>query len=281
MASSREKVRVNLEFGLSLALIAALACTLKLAPGAYASDRDRVPILIELFTSEGCSTCPPADLFLQALDGQPIAGVDLIVLSEHVDYWDRQGWKDPFSSAAFSDRQGTYARQFHLRDYYTPQMVLDGCRQFSGNNVKEAEKAIAESLAQPKIAVRVSEISAGKNLVRARLETGALDSSFNLRSVEVYVALALNRAESQVERGENAKRRLTHTAVVKKLVKVGKIRVGEQFAQVIELKTESGADSHNLRLVAFLQDPASHRVVGASMKTVDVPGPSAPETSSQ
>ena len=240
---------------------------------AFASDRSPVPILVELFTSEGCSSCPPADMFLQRLDGQPVAGAELIVLSEHVDYWDHDGWKDPYSSSAFTERQSNYSVRFHLDSIYTPQMVVDGNQQFSGGDAKQAQKAITESLATTKIPVRILEVSSDGTRLRARVETGALDSSCHVQAAEVYVALALNHAESQVLRGENANRRLTHTAVVNKLSKVGKIKVGEQFAHEVEMKIDSGADLHNLRVVAFLQDPASGKVVGATMRAVETRNP--------
>jgi hypothetical protein len=252
----------------SILVIAILGMSSSISNG-FAADHSSVPILVELFTSEGCSSCPPADTFLQKLDGQPISGAELIVLSEHVDYWNHNGWKDPYSSSAFTERQNSYSTRFHLDSIHTPQMVVDGSHQFSGGDAKEAQKAITESLGVTKIPVRISEVSSDGGRLRAHLETGPLDSSYHVQSVEIYVAVALNHAESQVLRGENANRRLTHTAVVKKLSKVGKIKVGEQFAHDVELKLDSGTDLHNMRVVAFLQDAASGKIVGATMKTAD------------
>lgn len=240
-----------------------------LASNVFAADRASVPILVELFTSEGCSSCPPADAFLQKLDGQPIAGAEFIVLSEHVDYWNHDGWKDPYSSASLTERQNGYSTRFHLNSIYTPQMVVDGSHQFSGSDAKAAQQAVDEALATTKIPVRISGLSAYGAHVRVHVEADALDSSRHVQSAEVFVVVALNHAESQVLRGENANRRLSHTAVVRKISKVGKVKVGEQFAHDVELKLDSSADLGNLRLIAFLQDPATGKVVGAAMKTVE------------
>ncbi|HEV2396848.1 MAG TPA: DUF1223 domain-containing protein [Candidatus Sulfotelmatobacter sp.] len=111
----------------------------------------RIPVLVELFTSEGCSSSPPADTFLQKLDRQRIPGVHVIVLSEHVDYWNH-GWKDPYSAHLYSERQSSYARRFKLESVYTPQMVIDGVRELVGSDTAAADKALAETIAVPKLA---------------------------------------------------------------------------------------------------------------------------------
>jgi hypothetical protein len=252
---------------LALMLLAAVVLT---AASESSSIPDmRTPVLVELFTSEGCSSCPPADAFLQKLDRQPVAGGEMIVLSEHVDYWNHIGWKDPYSARFYSDRQGAYAKRLGLDSVYTPQIVVDGTSEFVGSDAALAEKAFAKELGKPKLTVRLSSVSIGStNLLLAHLETGALQPSFGIREAEVYVAVALNRAESQVAHGENAGRTLTHVAVVRSMVKVGTFGQGQIFAQDVQLKVDPGTDARNLRLVAFVQEPGQGRVIGAVVKTV-------------
>ncbi len=229
----------------------------------------RTPVLVELFTSEGCSSCPPADALLSKLDRQPAGGAELVVLSEHVDYWNHLGWRDPYSSHFYSERQSAYADRLGLSGIYTPQMVVDGTAEFVGSNSRSANEAFAKALRVPKIPVRVSSITfEPTNILRARVETDALPDSFGSCEAEVYVAVALNRAESQVLRGENDGRTLAHTAVVRNLIKIGTLRQGQSFAQDVRLKLEAGADPHNLRLIAFLQEPYQGKVMGAAVQPV-------------
>jgi hypothetical protein len=233
---------------------------------AHASE-GRVPVLVELFTSEGCSSCPPADAFLQKLDrDQPISGADIVVLSEHVDYWDGLGWRDPYSSRSFTDRQNAYGNRFGLKTVYTPQMVVDGASEFVGNDSRLAEKAFAKAVSRAKTGIRFSSLSTEAGSVHAHLETDSLPPE--VRVADVYVALALNHAESQVSAGENSGRKLTYTSVLRTLQRVGTIRSGESFSKNIDLKLERGSDLHNLRLIAFVQEPGYGQVAGAVMQSV-------------
>jgi hypothetical protein len=247
-----------------------LAVTPQAICGSVAGSEARTPVLVELFTSEGCSSCPPADRFLEKLDGQPVQGAEMIVLSEHVDYWNHIGWKDPYSASFYSQRQSAYANRFGLDSVYTPQMVVDGTSEFVGSNPGLADKAFRKALGVPKLPVHLSSISAdASNTLHAHLETGGLDASFGAREAEVYVAVALNRAESQVSAGENAGHRLAHVSVVKSLTKVGALKQGQVLAQDVQLKLGPGSDSSGLRLIAFVQEPRQGRVLGAASMPVN------------
>src|SRR5271156_528780 len=119
---------------------------------AQTATSNRTPVLVELFTSEGCSSCPPADALLAKLErDQPVDGAKIIVLEEHVDYWDNLGWHDRFSSHQYTDRQSEYCIRLGASDAYTPQMIVDGTDQFVGNDAPRARKAIEHAAQTPKI----------------------------------------------------------------------------------------------------------------------------------
>src|SRR5579862_7185709 len=185
----------------------------------------RTPVLVELFTSESCSSCPPADALLQKLDrSQPVPGADLVVLSEHVDYWDDIGWKDPFSSREFSIRQSDYALRFRLDSPYTPQMVVDGNAELVGSDETRAIRAIEGAAKVAKLAVNVSSLHLeGAHSLALHIQVGPPTSPARPTSGLVFVALADESDQSHVRGGENDGRSLTHVAVVRVLEQVGTI----------------------------------------------------------
>ena len=233
---------------------------------ASESSSDRTPVLVELFTSEGCSDCPPADALLQKLDQQPLAGADIIVLSEHVDYWNHLGWSDPYSAHLYSERQNAYSRHFGLATVYTPQMIVDGSAEFVGSNAPKAQTAVAAAARSAKQPVRLSAVALEGNQVRLNVEASALTGA--VRGADVYVALAQNRAYSRVTAGENAGRNLTHVAVVRSLVRVGTVAGTQTFTKAVTVKLPEPSDSKDLRIVAFVQEAGTGRVLGAVERRV-------------
>lgn len=224
-------------------------------------------VLLELFTSEGCSSCPPADRLLETLDRtHSIAGTDVIVLSEHVDYWDRLGWRDPFSSPQFSARQYDYSRKFGLDGVYTPQLVVDGRIQLVGSDRSGATAAIDRARHEQKIGVAISNVARTGTQVTAHIGLTAKQSQINARTAALYVALADNRDESQVARGENAGRALAHVAVVRSLTQIGTIGLDSPFARDVTVSSGPGVGTNGLRMVAFLQDPVSGQILGAALQ---------------
>jgi hypothetical protein len=215
------------------------------------SGTARVPVLLELFTSEGCSSCPPADRLLEKLDReQGIAGADVIVLSEHVDYWNHLGWSDPFSSPVFSQRQREYAAHLDGQTY-TPELVVDGVKGFVGSDQREAEKAIREAARQIKTPLHL----AAEALDRKARVTIHVDSA---AEGILYLAVAHDAMKSQVLRGENSGRGLSHVAVAYAIEKVAKLERGlpGDFERVVNLKPGSP-----IRLVAFVAQPGTGRVI--------------------
>jgi hypothetical protein len=229
-------------------------------PGISAT---RTPVLIELFTSEGCSSCPPADALLGKLDrSQPVLKADLIVLSEHVDYWNDIGWKDPYSSHDYSDRQGAYARRFDLQSVYTPQMIVDGYMQLVGSDEREAINVIENAAKAEKIPVALPAVHLeGNNNLVAIVEVGPLVRSTGPKSARLLVALADDSDQTLVTRGENAGRTLKHVAVLRSLTQVGTVDFSGPFSRDVRMSTEN-ANPKNLRVVAIVQEMATGRVLG-------------------
>jgi hypothetical protein len=225
------------------------------------------PVLVELFTSEGCSSCPPADALLQSLDRtQPLEGAQLIVLSEHVTYWNHDGWVDRYSSDQLTDRQGAYVRHFGVDGSYTPEMVVDGASEFVGSDAGRVRKALERARAEPKVPVRVSPVSLpSPDTMKARVEVDALPESSKVRKAEIYVVVALRHAESQVAHGENGGKHLSYVNVVSKLTKIGVVEKGKNFAGDVQMKMPTGAELSNIRVIAFVQQPGPGKILGSAM----------------
>ncbi len=209
-----------------------------------AADSARTPVLLELFTSEGCSSCPPADRLLEILDRtQPIAGVDIIVLSEHVDYWNSLGWRDPFSSSALTERQSNYAAKLHLESVYTPQLIVDGHSELLGSDaakVKEAIETVARSEKAP-LQIEALESQGKKSRIRISLQHWPAGEGGR---ATLLLAIASNQMQSRVSAGENAGKQLTHVAVVRSLQSLGNIQVGAPLDREITIPVASAEQGH-------------------------------------
>jgi hypothetical protein len=220
---------------------------------------ERVPILAELFTSEGCSSCPPADALLAMwLQEQPITGAYVIPLSEHVTYWDHQGWKDPFSSQQFTVRQQQYGVRFNLDSIYTPQLVIDGTREFIGSDRRAIERALADGAKTPKPALEVTV-----RVVDGSMNIAASGPGLTLeKGAELLFAVTEDHLVIDVPRGENAKKTLKHSGVVRWLWAAGEIGALPMTATV---KIAPDWHRENLRAVAFVQSRKNRRVLSAGL----------------
>jgi hypothetical protein len=217
-----------------------------------------VPVLVELFTSEGCSSCPPADALLARLDArQPVPGAQVIVLSEHVTYWNSLGWRDPYSSDAMTRRQQQYAAHFGLDEVYTPQVVVDGATELVGSDERGLTKAIAKAASEPKSTLAIDSAELLNGSVHFTMHSGSATH------VEVVAALAQDSAESSVSRGENGGRTLHHVAVVRDLQSLGKDAAD---GRELTLKLPANQPTGPLRLVAFLVDQRTGRVSAAAVR---------------
>jgi hypothetical protein len=221
------------------------------------------PVLVELFTSEGCSSCPPADVLLASLyRTQPVPGAEIVILEEHVDYWDRLGWKDRFSSAEFTARQQAYGAAFRLDDIYTPQMVVNGTKQLNGTDAAGVRAAIAKEAASGLVSrLRVEEVAVHGGDVSVRLapEPSLPDQT------ELYVAVVDAEATTQVRAGENGGRTLHHAGVVRVLKRAGEPTAGWSFR--LAPGTNFASDSAGKRLIVFAQRRHAGAVVGLATCT--------------
>lgn len=244
-----------------------------LAPGGAAADPPAdghagpVPVLIELYTSEGCSSCPPADAVLTSLaTRQPIAGVRVIALGEHVDYWNALGWVDRFSSAAFTQRQSEYqARAFPDSPVYTPQLVVDGRLQCVGSDLGAVRDAVQQAAHAPKAALRVAARNAEERRAEVTIDIDVPAAVSRDGPADVVVAVVEDGLVTRVERGENRGRTLAHSAVVRRLQTVGTLAAQRPSASVtatVPLAEDWAA--HRLRVVAFVQERHSRRVLGTA-----------------
>ena len=264
--------RASLSICLTLAFLWVASAASSGTPFTTADNTSTTPVLIELFTSEGCSSCPPADALLQKMDAlQPIPGTQLIVLSEHVDYWNHDGWTDPFSSASITDRQSAYVRALGLKSPFTPQFLVDGTEELETHDTEQIVQLLRKAASAPKVPMRLASVTfepGNPAIIQGHIES---DVNSGKHKADVYVAIARDHAESQVLRGENNGRHLSHVAVVSEFTKVGKLEPGKSFGQDFRVKLKlPGPSPTSLRVVAFAQESGPGKVVGVVLKSVAV-----------
>jgi hypothetical protein len=229
----------------------------------------RKPVVVELFTAEGCSSCPPADVLLQKLQqDQPVAGAEIIALEEHVDYWNHDGWVDPFSSPEWTERQKAYV-SLVKKDAYTPELVVDGSSQFVGNNPHAAVVEIEKAAQAEKTEVTISSGKPeAKNSLRFAVSVGKLVGNKPGDAVEVWLAVTEDGLHSDVSRGENAGHVLHHTATLRSLHKIGVADASgasASFTGDTLVKFDSHWDMKNVHVVAFVQEKKSREILGAAL----------------
>jgi hypothetical protein len=228
-------------------------------------------VVVELFTSEGCSSCPPADALLKKLSEQPSAdSVQIVALEEHVDYWNQLGWKDPYSAAEFSQRQSDYSQVFGTDGVYTPQMVVDGQSEFVGSRSLAAKEAIQKAANQPKVEIRlVAGANPSPDKPGFEVQVKSLGGVSLRGETELWVAVTEKGLQTDVKAGENSGETLKHAAVVRSLRKVDTLRDPAGYNHQIQLAIESGWKKENLAVVVFLAEKGSHKIIGAAATPVN------------
>jgi len=247
-------------------LILATAGVVKVSPASDPKIAHHI-VVAELFTSEGCSSCPPADALLQQITStSPIDGVEIIGLEGHVDYWDRLGWRDPFSSATFTRRQSDYAaRVFRSGQIYTPQLVVDGAFEAVGSDKAVVRAAIRAASTRPGASVL---IAAKATPDRAYVEV-AVEMPPQIRprsTADVLVAIVEDGLATHVQRGENGGRTLPHSAVVRSLSAIGTFPADASRGGVnVDLPLAPEWRTPRLRVIGFVQEHETLRIFGAGV----------------
>jgi hypothetical protein len=256
---------------LSLKWLTGLFC----AATAVAQTRATSPVVLELFTSEGCSSCVSADTLLTQIERGQVqwrGPMNVITLGEHVDYWDSADWRDRFSSPLFSSRQQDYGRAFHAQDVFTPQVVVNGQAQCVGSDLPCIQRAVQEASHAPQATVEIRAGSAA-DVVSVRVQhlpegAGAAD---------VLLAITESGIGSNILGGENRGRRAIHTAVVRSLTQLSRLdpKKNGSYNADVQLNLNSRWDRRNLKLVVLVQDRTTRRILGAAGSQVCVAGPGA------
>ena len=216
-------------------------------------------VLVELFTSQGCSSCPPADRLLPLLPGA-VDGVEVLPLAFHDDYWDDLGWRDPFSSAAWSERQRRYAPAVSDGRVYTPQMVVQGRADLNGADRSGAIDAIRRA-AEPAPRGRISAVTTGGEHLTVTVDA-ALPAG--KARADAWVALTESGLSTRVARGENKGLEMINDHVVRRLSAAFTVEAGASRQGKVDLPIDPSWRRDHLDVIVFLQDPASQRVLAAA-----------------
>ena len=227
---------------------------------------DDAPVVLELFTSEGCSSCPPADALLSQLGS---SDKRLIPLAFHVDYWNHLGWSDPFSSPQWSERQSAYAHTMNVSGDYTPQMVIDGGWQGVGSDrrsIEGAVRAARSEAALDRITLHTNLDAAKPRTLQVKVNVQILRTSVDAGPLVVMLAIYESGLISNIESGENGGRQLTYDYTVRRLLSAFELKAekGTTATRELNIDLDPGWSVDHLGAVAFIQDLASMRIDGAT-----------------
>ena len=255
-------MQLRLALALSLFSLAVPVKSHAASPASSINATSSSVAIVELFTSEGCSSCPPADALLQQINlKRTNAGQFIVGISEHVTYWNDLGWKDPYSLPVFTDRQNVYASRFSPEGPYTPQMVLNGRDQFVGSDGSALERALRNDARREHFGLRI---------VSSAPATEGIDVKFAFagnpsKPLDIIAVLADDADRSNVLRGENSGRQLQHVSVARSIARVATVTEdGEHSVHVSfpeGFSTSSGTGHH---LILFAQERQQGAILGAT-----------------
>jgi len=233
-------------------------------------------VVVELFTSEGCSSCPPADTLLKELsEQQKMEDVQIVALEEHVDYWNHLGWRDPYSAAEFSERQNDYSHIFGTDGVYTPQMIVDGQNEIVGSRSLAAREAIQKAASQPKAEIELlasANATPGKPAFEVQIKS--LNGISPHGATELWLAVTEKGLQTDVKAGENSGETLKHAAVVRSLRRVDSIRDPAGYSRQFQAAIEPGWKKENLTVVVLLTEKSSRKIIGAAATPLNSSGAS-------
>lgn len=261
-------------FARRLAIVVAIAlATLVVAGsavGASPPDSGHV-VLVELFTSQGCSSCPPADRLLTAIGGADAGTV--VPLAFHVDFWNSQGWTDPFSSRDWTFRQVAYERALGQNQPYTPQAIVDGTTEVLGSDAEKLRAAIRAASERPGARLALA-LAASASKVEVAVDVDRPDA---LRSekLDLYAAVFETGLSTPVGRGENGGQTLRNDYVVRELERVGRLSKGDASPShhTTSLRLSKNWNAGHLGVAVFLQEPGSLAVRGSASRLLASPTP--------
>jgi len=231
-------------------------CVAMISIISFSQEKTKASIVLELFTSQGCSSCPPADNLVDEIK-KKFADQNVFVLSYHVDYWNRLGWRDPFSTATYTDYQRTYATVFDSRSIYTPQLVVNGSEHFTGSNRAKANQALK------KYRTSYDEHKIYLHKIIKEEKSVSLHYEIKGEAVEkVTFALIVAERITNISRGENRNRTLKNTNIV-----ANKVVVKENIGTVAIDIPEWIKDSDQLSVIVYTQNQ-SLKTTGASKSDI-------------
>lgn len=216
---------------------------------------------VELFTSEGCSSCPPADILLEEVQ-KKYSDKNVLLVSYHVDYWDKLGWKDIFSKAVFTARQEYYADIFSLNSIYTPQVVVNGRKEFIGSNKSKLISAIEEQLNEkPAASIKLKAMQNNSGKIEVSYSTAGSDS----KNTQLVLLLVQKMASNKINRGENKGKTLHHINIVREISYLS----SNSKEAMNAFDIPSGLNKDDLFAAGFIQDKRSGKIKAIQFSSIE------------